>query len=88
MGNEIYNSTTMQIYGCGFNVIFAGNLLKHMCLLNTPINLPCAFGPACWIPTLNDIGRSRYVTEKCIGSSGLSIYSGEYVHTTKATICT
>ena len=25
MGNSIQNSTTLQIYGCGFNVIFAGN---------------------------------------------------------------
>ena len=29
MGNEISNSTTLQIYGCGFNVIFAGNLLRQ-----------------------------------------------------------
>ena len=49
MGNQIYNSTTLQIYGCGFNVIFAGNTLKHM-----------------------------YVTEKCIGSSGLSILGIDY----------
>lgn len=38
-----------QIYGCGFNVIFAGNILRHM-----------------------------YVTEKCIGSSGLSIFGIDY----------
>ena len=29
MGNEISNSTTLQIYGSGFNVIFAGNTLKQ-----------------------------------------------------------
>ena len=48
-GNKIYNSTTLQIYGCGFNVIFAANTLKHM-----------------------------YVTEKCVGSSGLSIFGIDY----------
>ena len=58
MGNEIYNSTTLQIYGCGFNVIFAGNTLKHM-----------------------------YVTEKCIGSSGLSIFGIDYqVRSSKLTV--
>ena len=49
IGNEISNSTTLQIYGCGFNVIFAGNVLKHM-----------------------------YVTEKCIGSSGIGIFGIDY----------
>ena len=49
IGNDVRNSTTFQIYGCGFNVIFAGNTLKHM-----------------------------YVTEKCIGSSGISIYGIDY----------
>ena len=29
-GNEISNSTTIQIYGCGFNVIFAGNKITAM----------------------------------------------------------
>ena len=75
-GNAIFNSTTLQvreerslprfadknrflagieeafaqqIYGCGFNAIFAGNTLKHM-----------------------------YVTEKCVGSSGLSIFGIDY----------
>ena len=46
---EVEQAFAEQIYGCGFNVIFAGNTLKHM-----------------------------YVTEKCIGSSGLSIFGIDY----------
>jgi hypothetical protein len=38
MGNEISNSTTLQIYGCGFNVIFAGNTLKQ-CVLTSSVLL-------------------------------------------------
>ena len=41
--------TRLAVTGCGFNVIFAGNTLKHF-----------------------------YVTEKCIGSSGISIYGKDY----------